>query len=58
MTKLAKTEQWKLDGDCGLCRRVDYCRHECTAYKNWFKGKVNNAIEKALDDAKDKSGAE
>lgn len=27
-------EQWKTNGDCSKCRRKNYCKEKCKAYKN------------------------
>lgn len=27
------SEQWKDDGICAQCRRLKYCKRECTAYR-------------------------
>ncbi len=26
-------DQWKLEGDCSKCRRVNYCGRDCSALK-------------------------
>lgn len=28
-----KSEQWKIDGNCSVCRRNSYCKQRCTANK-------------------------
>lgn len=27
-------EQWKTNGDCSKCRRKNYCKEKCKAFKN------------------------
>ena len=27
------SDQWKLEGECGKCRRANYCRKDCSALK-------------------------
>ena len=27
------TEQWKMEGNCKECRRQEYCKQKCTAWK-------------------------
>ena len=33
-----KDEQWLLEGKCKKCRRKDYCKKSCTAYKRTVAG--------------------
>lgn len=28
-------DQWKLVGDCSMCRRASYCKKECTARRKF-----------------------
>lgn len=30
---MSENEQWKGDGICAQCRRLKYCKKECTAYR-------------------------
>lgn len=41
-----ENEQWKLDGQCGKCRRANYCKQDCTALKR----RRQNIIRKACAD--------
>jgi len=40
-------EQWKLGGNCSLCRRKNYCSKPCTANKRRTKAIVYNAVDNA-----------
>lgn len=40
-------EQWKLNGDCAMCRREEYCTKQCGAKKRrvkHLKKSISNAI--------------
>lgn len=39
-------EQWKTDGDCSKCRRKNYCKEKCKAYKNGLLKDVSEAFFK------------
>lgn len=41
--QIPETEQWKLNGDCKKCRRAEYCRKKCTAWK-----KTSDALTRSL----------
>lgn len=41
-----ESEQWKLNGQCGKCRRANYCKQDCTALKR----RRQNIIRKACAD--------
>ena len=52
------TDRWKIDGNCALCRRMDYCKKPCTAQKRRKKAILSqfirertgiNRIEKMLE---------
>lgn len=45
-----KTEQWKLDGDCSLCRRKNYCSNRCTRNKRKSEMLVRSLITSKLDE--------
>ena len=34
MKNIDVSEQWKLDGNCKMCRKNKYCGAPCTAYKS------------------------
>lgn len=42
-------EQWKLNGDCRLCRRKNYCNKPCTACKRDLQASVQAAVVNAMD---------
>lgn len=42
------TDQWLLDGDCGKCRRVNYCKTTCTKRKRAMKELVQRAFAEAM----------
>lgn len=31
------TDQWLSDGECGKCRRANYCQNECAARKKFLQ---------------------
>lgn len=43
--EIPETDQWKLDGKCSICRRLNYCSHSCHANKE----SVKKAIQEAFD---------
>ena len=42
---MERNEQWKLQGDCSLCRRKNYCKSECAASKAYVKRACYSAVE-------------
>lgn len=46
---MSNSEQWKLDGDCNLCRRKNYCSKPCTRCKRVFEASIQRAVVSALD---------
>ena len=38
------SEQWKLNGQCSICRRKSYCKKQCKANKENFKTEVKNTF--------------
>ena len=30
---MPNSDQWKMDGDCKICRRLTYCHNDCPAHK-------------------------
>ena len=46
MENIPVTDQWKLGGDCGKCRRANYCSKDCTATKR----RKEQIIEQAYRD--------
>lgn len=45
-----KTEQWKLDGDCSLCRRKNYCSNRCTRNKMKLEMLVRSLVANKLNE--------
>lgn len=43
-----KSEQWLLDGECGICRRRGYCNKLCKACINRRDNIVRSAVAQAL----------
>ena len=41
-----KSEQWKLKGQCSICRRKSYCKKQCKANKENFKTEEKNTFTK------------
>ena len=52
--EINKNEQWKLDGDCELCRRASYCNKECKAFKVSMENEMHEIFIKALHSAREK----
>ena len=48
--KLTDNERWLSDGDCGKCRRANYCQKDCSARKKH----KNAIIQKAFMDVMEK----
>lgn len=44
MTKLDNSEQWKLKGQCSICRRKYYCKRQCKANKETFTAESKKAV--------------
>lgn len=38
------SEQWKLDGNCHICRRVKYCSTDCKAHKDRLTQQIRSAF--------------
>lgn len=45
-----KSEQWKLDGDCSLCRRKNYCSNRCTRNKRESEIMMRSLVASKLDE--------
>lgn len=41
-----RTDQWKTDGNCYLCRRQKYCKQTCSANKKSFRKLSSGTIRK------------
>ena len=37
MIPIPETDQWKLEGNCGLCRRVKHCNKPCAVHKRLLR---------------------
>lgn len=48
MNKLDNSEQWKLKGQCSICRRKSYCKKQCKANKETFNTELKNAVIEKL----------
>lgn len=42
-------EQWLSDGNCSICRRANYCKKDCKAYKNRKFGIIKQAYQDVLE---------
>ncbi len=43
-----KSEQWLLDGQCGICRKKNYCSKPCRACKDRREFEVRRMIASAM----------
>lgn len=41
-------EQWKESGNCKECRRNNYCKNKCKAYKVRTDRELKSAVAKAI----------
>lgn len=41
-------DQWKLSGDCKLCRRKSYCKKPCTANKRRKESLLDALVQSAI----------
>ena len=48
-----KTEQWKLDGDCSLCRKKNYCSKPCTRNKRETEIMMRSFVASKLNEKTD-----
>ena len=46
---IPETEQWKLNGDCNKCRRVEYCTKKCIANKKAKERALRNFANAAIN---------
>lgn len=44
------SEQWKLDGDCSLCRRKKYCSKQCTRNKRETEIMIRSMVASKLNE--------
>ena len=44
MTRLDNSEQWKLKGQCSICRRKSYCKKQCKANKETFTAELKETV--------------
>lgn len=49
--QIPETDQWKLNGNCDKCRRVEYCSHKCAAKKGASRRELRRIAELILDGA-------
>ena len=43
-----KSEQWKLDGKCHICRRKEYCSKPCKACKSRREYEMRCYVSQAI----------
>ena len=48
MGKVEFNEQWKLDGDCSICRRRSYCSKICTRNRNKNRAELIDLVGKLM----------
>lgn len=48
MERVEINEQWKLDGDCIICRRRSYCSKVCSRNRNKSLSELNNLFAKLM----------
>lgn len=48
MEKVEINEQWKLDGDCSICRRRSYCSKVCARNRNKSLSELYNLFAKLM----------
>ena len=46
--QIKPADQWKLGGDCVLCRRKKYCRKQCSARKKAFERALYSCVNSRL----------
>lgn len=51
MEKIEQNEQWKLNGDCNLCRRKNYCKKPCTKYTRATNRMIYSMVHQIMDKA-------
>ena len=44
------SEQWKLNGDCSLCRRKNYCSKPCTMNKRDTQAMIHSLVANKLNE--------
>lgn len=49
MERIEQNEQWKLQGNCQVCRRRNYCSKLCTAKQRANQIAFNAAMYNAMD---------
>ena len=50
------SEQWKIDGDCKVCRRDSYCTKPCTLRKTRLDRLMQREITKRLAEKRAEEG--
>lgn len=49
MEQIEINEQWKLEGDCRKCRKNNYCKKACKAYRQDMERIAFKAIDRRMD---------
>ena len=57
MNNIPITDQWKLDGECGKCRRANYCSKDCRPTKNRKKKIAQQAYFDFLEESRREADA-
>lgn len=47
---MTDNERWLSDGDCGKCRRANYCNKDCSAKKNHLDAIVKKAFMDVMEE--------
>ena len=45
---IKENEQWKLDGECQKCSRLNYCNKPCTISKRRTDAEIKQAIVRKM----------
>jgi len=45
---IKESEQWKLDGDCQKCSRLNYCNKPCTISKRRINAEIKQTIVREM----------
>lgn len=47
-TGIPVSDQWKLEGNCSICRRKNYCQRRCTANHRRTNAMISGHVIKAM----------
>ena len=46
--KIDNSEQWRLKGQCSICRKKNYCKKQCKANKETFTAELKAEVIKKI----------